>query len=178
MSKLIAITLAFTSLSPTTAMAATDPTNDPGRERQVYLVMLDRYLGRQAVCVLQKPDDFPHFINRHGRFRQGADWRYFDADQAEHRAIDRDFSTLEYTQRAPVVGHYIPPELLPVNMRLVAPGDACSPTLKLSAPAFVGQTAFIDLTYDCVLCGIGATYALRIRDGQWQVAAEWVHWVS
>ncbi|MFA5964206.1 MAG: hypothetical protein WC804_09330 [Sphingomonas sp.] len=178
MSKWIASILALALMLPGSASALTDPTNDPERERQIYKVMIDRYANEASLCVVQKADDFPEWSGKRGRIDKRADWKYLNANEAEVRAINRDFENLARKVRAPIVGHYVQPEILAANMRLGDGQGACSPKLRLSAPAFSGETAFIDLTFDCVLCGLGATYALRSRDGKWQVLAEWTHWVS
>lgn len=178
MSTWIASVLALCLMLPGTALGAADPTNDPERERQIFKVLIDRYAGASDLCVVQKSDDYPVWRDSRGRINSEAHWKYLSADEADIRAINRDFADLARNLRAPVVGHYIQPELLASNMRLSDGQGACSPKLRLSAPAFAGETAFIDLTYDCVLCGLGATYALRFRGGRWQVVAERTHWVS
>jgi hypothetical protein len=178
MSKWTASILALVLFLPGSVLAATDPTNDPERERQIYKVMIDRFAKETSLCVVQKADDFPEWSGKRGRIKPRANWRYLSADEAEVRAINRDFGDLARNLRTPVVGHYVQPELLAANMRLSDGQGACSPKLRLSAPVFSGETVFVDLTFDCVLCGLGATYALRFRGGRWQVLAEWTHWVS
>ncbi len=178
MSQWIASILALALMLPGSARASTDPTNDPERERQIYKVMIDRYATEPGLCVVQKADDFPTWSGRRGRIDPRANWRSLSANQAEVRAINRDFEDLPRNLRTPLTGHYVQPALLAADMRLSDGQGACSPKLRLSAPAFSGETAFIDLTFDCALCGVGATYALRSRGGKWQVLAEWVHWVS
>jgi hypothetical protein len=178
MSQWIASILALALMLPGSARSSTDPTNDPERERQIYKVMIDRYANEPSLCVVQKADDFPALSGARGRIDPRANWKYLGANEAEGRAINRDFEDLARDLRAPVMGHYVQPDLLAANMRLSDGQGGCSPKLRLSAPAFSGDTAFIDLTFDCALCGLGATYALRLRGGKWQVLAEWVHWVS
>ncbi|MDB5675748.1 MAG: hypothetical protein JWM65_2730 [Sphingomonas bacterium] len=181
MSMRIATLFLLLATTAGSAQATSDPTNDPTRDREIYRVMLDRYARNFPVCVVQKPDDYPRdmrWAGTRGLLHANADWRAVGASESELREINRDFASLVDALRQPIVGHYISPDLLSANMRLVDDGNFCSPKLKLSAPAFRGETAFIDSSYNCALCGLGATFALRRRDGHWQIAAEWVHWVS
>ena len=50
--------------------------------------------------------------------------------------------------------------------------------LSLSSPAFHGDLAFVAVEFECALCGHGIDYALRRRDGRWEIVAELTRWVS
>ncbi len=54
----------------------------------------------------------------------------------------------------------------------------CAP-LQLSAPAFAGDSAFIEFAYACgTTCGNGGLYALQRREGRWAVVAVADVWIS
>ena len=59
--------------------------------------------------------------------------------------------------------------LVPAPLRLLGPGGDCAP-LTLSAPAFAGDAAFVEIAYACgTVCGNGGLYALQRREGRWEV---------
>jgi hypothetical protein len=59
---------------------------------------------------------------------------------------------------------------IPAPLRLQLPNDDCA-LLTLSAPAFAGDAAFVELAYACgTVCGNGGIYALRRREGRWELA--------
>jgi hypothetical protein len=63
----------------------------------------------------------------------------------------------------------IDPALVPAPLRLFGPGGDCAP-LTLSAPVFAAEAAFVETAYACgTVCGNGSFYALRRRDGRWEV---------
>lgn len=54
----------------------------------------------------------------------------------------------------------------------------CAP-LALSAPAFAGDTAFVEIAYACgTRCGNGSLYALQRREGRWEVVGVADIWIS
>jgi len=68
--------------------------------------------------------------------------------------------------------------LVPAPLRLRDGARDCGP-LTLSAPAFAGDTAFVETAYACgTTCGNGSLYALQRRDGRWQVAGVADIWIS
>jgi hypothetical protein len=54
----------------------------------------------------------------------------------------------------------------------------CSRRYRLSAPTYSEGIAFIDRSYDCGLCGGGATFAMEYRDGQWRLIAIRPSWIA
>ena len=59
--------------------------------------------------------------------------------------------------------------LVPAPLQLQGPRGDCAP-LTLSAPAFAGDTAFVETAYACgSVCGNGSLYALQRREGRWEV---------
>jgi len=59
--------------------------------------------------------------------------------------------------------------LVPAPLQLQGPGGDCAP-LTLSAPAFAGDTSFVETAYACgSVCGNGSLYALQRREGHWEV---------
>lgn len=59
--------------------------------------------------------------------------------------------------------------LVPAPLRLFGPGGDCAP-LTLSAPVFSADAAFVETAYACgTVCGNGSVYALRRREGRWEV---------
>jgi hypothetical protein len=185
MSKWIASILALCLLLPGSALAATDPTNDPEIERQIYSAVLDVYAPRGRLCVVQKPEDFGANIRKPGvreLILGSADWHGQHDGAAEMRAelgvVRKDFAALIANMASPITGHHIGPDLLPAEMSLVDALEDCSNTLVLSAPALSDSTAFIDVNYRCALCGHGYSYALRQHAGRWRVVATWLVWIS
>jgi len=68
--------------------------------------------------------------------------------------------------------------LLTAPMQLQEGTRSCAP-LQLSAPAFAGDTAFVETAYACgTTCGNGSLYALERRDGRWTVVAVGDVWIS
>jgi hypothetical protein len=64
----------------------------------------------------------------------------------------------------------------PLHPRDASPD--CAP-LTLSAPAFAGDTAFVETVYACgSRCGNGNLYALERRNGRWEVVAVADLWIS
>ena len=56
---------------------------------------------------------------------------------------------------------------------------ATAAPLTLSAPAFAGDTAFVETAYACgTTCGNGSLYALQRRDGRWEVVGVADIWIS
>jgi hypothetical protein len=182
MSKWIAAILAFSLAMPAAALAAYDPTNSADSDRQIYKTMLDRFAGEHSLCVVQKANDFAPYIRKVGNrefLRDNVDWYRAVGTRADLVSVDAEWRTLIGALHEPVVGHYVSPDLLLPNMRLVDDPRSCAePSVVLSAPAFTARTAFIRVEYLCVLCGNGSTYALLRIDGRWQVVAVLNHWVS
>ena len=59
--------------------------------------------------------------------------------------------------------------LVPAPLQLQGSDGDCAP-LTLSAPAFAGDTAFLETAYACgSVCGNGNLYALQRREGRWEV---------
>lgn len=66
---------------------------------------------------------------------------------------------------------------VPAPLQLQGPSGDCAP-LTLSAPAFAGDTAFVEFAYACgTVCGNGGLYALQRREGRWEVAGIADIWV-
>ena len=67
--------------------------------------------------------------------------------------------------------------LVPPPLRLQRPDDDCD-LLTFSAPAFAGDTAFVEFAYACgTVCGNGGLYAVQRRDANWApvgVADIWI----
>jgi hypothetical protein len=60
---------------------------------------------------------------------------------------------------------------VPAPLRIQQANDDCA-LITLSAPAFAGDAAFVEFAYACgTVCGNGGLYALRRREGQWQLVA-------
>jgi hypothetical protein len=57
-------------------------------------------------------------------------------------------------------------------------GERWRPYLVFSAPAIVGDFAFVEVDFQCVLCGQGTALALRRTGRQWQIVAVAQRWVS
>lgn len=182
MSKWGAVILSFSLAMPATALTAYDPTNSPESDRQIYKTMLDRFAGTRSLCVVQKANDFAPYIRRAGNrelLLDSVDWYRAEGAHADLVSVDAEWRTLIGALHEPLVGHYVSPDLLLPNMRLVDDPRSCAePSVVLSAPVFTARTAFIRVEYLCALCGNGSTYALRRIDGRWQVIAVLNHWVS
>lgn len=57
-------------------------------------------------------------------------------------------------------------------------GDHWQPVLEIESPTIVGQFAFVDVAFQCVLCGQGVRLAFRrVRSG-WEIVAAAERWVS
>jgi hypothetical protein len=69
--------------------------------------------------------------------------------------------------------------LVAAPMQLQGERDrGCAP-LQLSVPAFAGDAAFVETAYACgTTCGNGNLYALRRREGRWEVVAVADTWIS
>jgi len=66
---------------------------------------------------------------------------------------------------------------VPAPFRLQRGDDDCA-LLTLSAPAFAGDAAFVEVAYVCAsVCGQGNLYALERRDGRWQVVGVADTWI-
>jgi hypothetical protein len=62
-------------------------------------------------------------------------------------------------------------------LRLQRTDEDCA-LLTLSAPAFAGDAAFVEVAYVCgTVCGQGNLYALERRDGRWQVVGVADTWI-
>jgi hypothetical protein len=81
--------------------------------------------------------------------------------------------------RAPAVDlAQIDAALVPAPLRLRDGPRDCGP-LTLSAPAFTGDTAFVETAYACgTTCGNGSLYALQRREGRWEVVGVADIWIS
>ncbi len=78
---------------------------------------------------------------------------------------------------APAVAE-IDAALVSAPMQLQDRVRGCAP-LQLSAPAFAGDTAFVETAYACgTTCGNGSLYALERREGRWTVVAVADVWIS
>ena len=78
---------------------------------------------------------------------------------------------------APAIGA-VDAALVTAPMQLQEMNRGCAP-LQLSAPAFAGDTAFVETAYACgTTCGNGNLYALERRDGRWTVVAVADVWIS
>lgn len=68
------------------------------------------------------------------------------------------------------LGPRIDPASVPAPLRIQGPNDDCA-MITLSAPAFAGDAAFVEFAYACgTVCGNGGLYALRRREGSWELA--------
>jgi hypothetical protein len=81
--------------------------------------------------------------------------------------------------RAPAVAlAEIDAALVPAPLRLRDAVRDCAP-LALSAPAFAGDAAFVEIASACgSRCGNGSLYALERRDGRWEVVGVADIWIS
>lgn len=81
-------------------------------------------------------------------------------------------------EAAPAALAEIDAALVPAPLRLRDGARDCGP-LTLSAPAFAGDTAFVETAYACgTTCGNGSLYALQRRDGRWEVVGVADIWIS
>ena len=72
----------------------------------------------------------------------------------------------------------VDPAMLTAPMQLQETNRGCAP-LQLSAPAFAGDTAFVETAFACgTTCGNGSLYALQRREGRWTVVAVADVWIS
>lgn len=82
------------------------------------------------------------------------------------------------TEAAPAALAEVDAALVPAPLRLRDGARDCAP-LTLSAPAFAGDTAFVETAYACgTTCGNGSLYALQRRDGRWEVVGVADIWIS
>ena len=66
----------------------------------------------------------------------------------------------------------IDPALIPAPLHVPRRGDDDCAMLTLSAPAFAGDAAFVELAYACgTVCGNGGLYALQRREARWELVA-------
>ena len=66
---------------------------------------------------------------------------------------------------------------VPVPLHLQGPNDDCA-LLTLSAPAFAGDAAFVEVAYQCgSVCGNGSLYALERREGRWEIVGVADTWI-
>lgn len=81
-------------------------------------------------------------------------------------------------EAAPAAIGEIDPASVPAPLRLRDGARDCGP-LTLSAPAFAGDTAFVETAYACgTTCGNGSLYALQRRGGRWEVVGVADIWIS
>jgi len=81
------------------------------------------------------------------------------------------------TQAAPDRIAGIDGSVVPAPLHLQSANEDCA-RLTLSAPAFAGDTAFVEVAYVCgSVCGNGSLYALERRDGRWQVVGVADIWI-
>jgi len=67
--------------------------------------------------------------------------------------------------------------LVPAPLRLQGAARDCS-ALLLTAPAFAGDAAFVEIAYACgTVCGNGSLYALERREGRWEVVGIGDIWI-
>jgi hypothetical protein len=65
----------------------------------------------------------------------------------------------------------IDPAQIPPPLHVPRRGDDDCAMLTLSAPAFAGDAAFVEFAFACgTVCGNGGLYALRRREGRWELA--------
>lgn len=69
------------------------------------------------------------------------------------------------------------PEWLPNSYRLCSAGRRTR-RVEVSAPAMIGDVAFVEVEFACPLCGHGVRYALRRTGREWKVVALSTAWVS
>jgi hypothetical protein len=64
----------------------------------------------------------------------------------------------------------IDPAQIPAPLHVPRRGDDDCAMLTLSAPAFAGDAAFVEIAYACgTVCGNGGLYALQRREGRWEL---------
>lgn len=81
-------------------------------------------------------------------------------------------------EAAPAALGEIDAALVPAPLRLRDGARDCGP-LTLSAPAFAGDTAFVEFAFACgTVCGNGGLYALQRREGRWEVVGVGDIWIS
>lgn len=84
---------------------------------------------------------------------------------------DRLNALREEAAGAPVLarGTRIDDDVVPAPLHVQRANEDCA-LLMLSAPAFAGGAAFVEVGYVCgTVCGNGSLYAIERRDGRWQV---------
>lgn len=79
-------------------------------------------------------------------------------------------------ESAPLVDH-VSAGWLSAPYKICEKSDAY-PRLELSAPAVDGDFAFVDVDFECVLCGHGTTYVLQRTRSHWKIIASYTSWVS
>ena len=57
-------------------------------------------------------------------------------------------------------------------------GDRWQPVLEIESPTIVGEFAFVDVNFQCVLCGQGVILAFRRLRSGWEIVAAAERWVS
>ena len=78
---------------------------------------------------------------------------------------------------APSAAGRLDAAVVPAPLHLQRANEDCA-LLTLSAPAFAGDTAFVEVAYICgSVCGQGNLYALERRDGRWQVVGVADTWI-
>jgi hypothetical protein len=71
----------------------------------------------------------------------------------------------------------VDPALVPPPFQLQGANDDCF-VLTLSAPAFAGDAAFVEIAYACgTVCGNGNVYAVERRAGRWEVTGVADIWI-
>jgi hypothetical protein len=117
------------------------------------------------------------------------DWRrpaavnrgYFDREPDLPRIEELRLSTAE---RAVLVAPRQPRRVRRVASAWLRPplafcaGDPMQPWLEFNAPAIHGDLAFVEVDFQCVLCGQGTSLALRRSGGQWRIVAVALRWMS
>ncbi len=96
---------------------------------------------------------------------------------SEMRVFDEAEDMLRAGPDPPRLVRRIDPAWLRAPLALCT-GDPRRPRLNVAAPAILRDLAFVDVDFDCVLCGQGVLLALRRTDQGWAIVAGAQEWVS
>jgi hypothetical protein len=97
--------------------------------------------------------------------------------ERERREISAAFDAIVARGETARLVRAVDPGWLTSPYRLCRKGRRV-PSLQLTSPAIQGDIAFVQVDFDCVLCGHGGSYVLwRTRSG-WRIVAEQWSWFS
>jgi hypothetical protein len=128
-------------------------------------------------ATLQAPDIFagPSWLPHWQRLNVDAD-RIYDVEEDEQQALSTAAAEVARDSDPPILNR-VDKAWLEAPYRLCGSGDG-TPSLEVTSPGIAGDLAFVSVSFDCVLCGHGRTYALRRIGPRWRIVAEVLTWVS